>query len=499
MPPSNLDALRRLDRDAEATAPPHRRTTVGRGRPFGAAITKRLTSTPFAVPVVLVAGFAAVFFAKFGSRFVPARAVDTAPVIALRDSSATPGVGSPAASGPAENRPRDGEPALFQATGWIEPDPLPTKASALINGVVDEVHVLEGQTVKRDDLLATLIDDDALLDLRTAERNRDTLIAKRTAHHAKIPTFEADIVALDKRITAAEALLEDAEDSAQRYRSLTPGSAPDRDVRKAELKARAERAVLAALRAERPSLVAELAHHRLVDQTMAEEVAAAEIEVARAQLSLDRTRITAPIDGIVLRLLAVPGQKRMLNMDDPDSATIAILYTPDALQVRVDVPLSEAAGLAVGQPASIRCDLLPDETFYGTVTRLAGEADLQRNTLQAKVNIVSPDPRMRPHMLCRVKFFAARSGGSAGDTAPAGRLVLFVPEHAVRQGPGEGETFVWVAEPDGRADRRPVTLGGKTRDDHVSVSDGLRPGERVITDPPGDLNVGQKVRPNPSS
>jgi RND family efflux transporter MFP subunit len=230
---------------------------------------------------------------------------------------------------------------------------------------------------------------------------------------------------------------------------------------------------------------------------MAEEVAAAEVEVARAQLALDRTHITSPIDGIILRLLAVPGQKRMLDMDDADSATIAVLFVPGALQVRVDVPLAEAAGLAVGQPATIRCDLLPDETFHGNVTRLAGEADLQRNTLQAKVNIVSPDPRLRPEMLCRVKFFAPRSSGPAEAGARNGRLALYIPEDAVRRAPRGAGTFVWVATPEGRAEKRPVTLGGQTREDHVSVTEGVRPGERVITGQPGDLEPGQRVRARP--
>ena len=57
----------------------------------------------------------------------------------------------------------------FQASGWIEPDPLPVKATALISGVVDEVFVLEGESVGEDDIIATLVDDDAELDLATAE------------------------------------------------------------------------------------------------------------------------------------------------------------------------------------------------------------------------------------------------------------------------------------------------------------------------------------------
>src|SRR5690606_23362563 len=121
--------------------------------------------------------------------------------------------------------------------------------------------------------------------------------------------------------------------------------------------------------------------------------------VEKARLALSRTIVGSPVDGRVLRLLSIPGQKKMLSDNDSESSTVAILYDPAKLQVRVDVPLADAAGLQVGQTARIRCGLLPDKVFDGTVTRITGEADLQRNTLQAKVSIASPVDQLRPEML----------------------------------------------------------------------------------------------------
>jgi multidrug efflux pump subunit AcrA (membrane-fusion protein) len=73
---------------------------------------------------------------------------------------------------------------LFQASGWIEPDPLPVKATALIDGVIDEVRVLEGQFVKKGETLATLVDDDARLALAAADENHRKLIATRDSQLA---------------------------------------------------------------------------------------------------------------------------------------------------------------------------------------------------------------------------------------------------------------------------------------------------------------------------
>ena len=110
------------------------------------------------IPLTIGAGFAVLFLALFRDRLLPATDVQTAVVLATagetEDGSATAPAGE----------------MLFQASGWIEPDPLPVKATALIDGVVDQVHVLEGQSVEKGEILATLIDTDAELALASAER-----------------------------------------------------------------------------------------------------------------------------------------------------------------------------------------------------------------------------------------------------------------------------------------------------------------------------------------
>ena len=77
-------------------------------------------------------------------------------------------------------------PLLFQASGWIEPDPFPVRVTSLYSGVVKEVHVLEGQKIKKGEVIATLIDEDARLVL--AE-----MIAKHSQSIAEEAIIEADL------------------------------------------------------------------------------------------------------------------------------------------------------------------------------------------------------------------------------------------------------------------------------------------------------------------
>ncbi len=240
--------------------------------------------------------------------------------------------------------------------------------------------------------------------------------------------------------------------------------------------------------------IAEIAEelNQLAFQVLAiqSRIKGAETDLEKAELAHSRTEITAPADGRVLALMAAPGQKKMAGMDAEDSSTIAVLYDPEHLQVRVDVPLGDASGLGVGQRAKIRCNLLPDMVFEGEVTRIEGSADLQRNTLQAKVRIENPSEKLRPEMLCRVEFFeTSLKNESTGNTVDNSMgIAVYVPASAVSDG------AVWICDSESkRAEKRPVETSA-TRENLIRVDSGIRPGEWVVSNPSG-LESGQRLEP----
>lgn len=445
------------------------------------------------LPWVLLSGFSALLLLLLGDRLVPAREVTLGRVVVIEgEADAVPAV-SPSN---AENLP-----PLFQASGWIEPDPLPVKATALIDGVVREVHVLEGAAVKEGQILANLIDDDAKLNLRTAESRLDSLRALTDAQKEEPAIIRSEIETLAKEVVAAEARRSELEDQVKRFDAIAAagsGAVSDREISLARLQLATQEAEIAALGAREEELLGKLRLQEATTRDFEARLAEAETEVDRRRLELDRTRIVSPIDGVVLRLVAVPGQKRMLAMDDPDSSTIAVLYDPAHLQARIDVPLAEAAKLTPGQEVRLRAGLFPDRVFRGTVTRIAGEADLQRNTLQAKVRIEDPDPRLRPEMLCRAEFLAPTDPGpGTAVVGGSGGLKIFVPEAALTQVEAS-RAMVWKVDASGlRIDPVVVALGEERREGHRLAREGLRPGDRVVLDPPADLEAGERIRSNP--
>lgn len=433
------------------------------------------------IPAAIAAGFVLLFLLLFRDRLLPATEVRVGVVRATASES-------PSASSAAEvPPPAKDAPMAFQASGWVEPDPLPIKATALVDGVIDEVRVLEGEGVAAGQPLATLIDDDARLALEAARESLRMREAELAEHRLSIEAGEGSVAAAVARAEAATALHSEAGDRLSRIEGLAKGSISETErvkIRAAHLKTRADEAAAQAAVAQQRAEVERL---RARVSVLESAVKAAGVEVEQAELALSRTTITAPVEGRVLRLNAAPGQKKMLAMDDPDSATVAVLYQPEHLQVRVDVPLADAAGLQIGQRARIRCSLLPDTVFHGEVTRITGEADIARNTLQAKVRIEDPSDLLRPEMLCRVEFLEVPRGPEI--TIYGGSLVTWVPEQALDGG------IAWVCDPETkRVERRTVEPASGTKDGHRRVESGLRPGEWVVLSP-ANLRDGQRVNP----
>ena len=445
------------------------------------------------LPIGLLIAFVVIFGLMFGSRLLPATEVTIAPVVAIRlelGKSTTEESESPLKA----NR----DELLFQSSGWVEPDPYAIHVPALISGVVNEVFILEGEHVKKNEILASLIDDDAQLDVQHATQSIATLDATKVAHCAQLPVLNAEMQAVQKKIEAAKALHAELLDVATRLSSVPAGSVSALEVQQAKLKVDAQRAVIDEATAELSGVIAKINKVNLEELSVNAKIKAAQIELARKKLALERTIIRAPIDGIVLHLHAEPGKKRMLASDDPKSAVIAELYDPNKLQARIDVPLSEAASLQIGQPVTLTTDLLPDTRFMGEVTRIVGEADLQRNTLQTKVRFDQPDPRLRPAMLVRAAFHPGgnRTDGPVGGSGATQNLALFVRVDSLFDR-SQQSARVWFVEGD-RIRVRTLTLGLDQREGHIQVIEGLRPGDQVVLPPFDDLEENQRIKLPPS-
>jgi RND family efflux transporter MFP subunit len=423
-----------------------------------------------------------------------------------------------------------------QAPGWLEAEPYAIACSALADGVIATMEVLEGDRVEAGQVVARLVDADAALRLRRAEADHALALAEvdlaRAEHEAALASWESP-VELDRAVASGRAALAEAraelaqlppmidgakatlsrlsEELSRTEQSRTSGAATEFEALVARRRVEAQRADLAALEAREPALAARvdrlaadlraaertldlrIEDRRRVDATGAQlrraEAAAMRADAARdeAALALERMTIRAPVAGVVQRRLKAPGDKVVRAIDNAHSAHIVELYDPERLQVRVDVPLADAAHIFDGQRCEVVVEALPDRTFAGVVLRTTHLADIQKNTLQVKVQVLDPDPLLRPEMLTRVRFLP-RGEGSAGVASP-GRVLI--PEAAL----GADGSRVWIVTDrrEGRGVLRARPVEVLSREDGwasiagevpagalLAVGDGLRDGQRVV-------------------
>jgi len=412
-----------------------------------------------------------------------------------------------------------------QAPGWIEPDPYPVYVTALTNGVIEKVLVLEGEPVEAEQIVAEMVDDDAHLavaraeadlaarsaTLRAAQTHWENPVALERAvavNQAQLAEVKAQRVQLAAAIAQQQAKLSESQAAYTRLSKLQPSAAAKLEVEQAQYRLEAQRAMVEATQTQRAVIDAKVTRYAAEVQAAAADlrlrvtlrraleeaeavVSEAQASLAEARLRRTRMKVVSPVAGIVMQRLVAPGSKVMLDMDMPYSAHVVHVYDPKQLQVRVDVPLADAAKVGVGQKARVVVDVLPDEQFAGQVTRFVHQADISKNTVEVKVRIDHPSPLLKPDMLARVKFFTSHPTDQAAP-AMLSSLAVYAPGEAVQ---GEGsKAYVWLVIPgESRVRRQTVKLGPARHDGWVHVFEGLHPGDVLVAEPAGDLQEGQRV------
>lgn len=210
-------------------------------------------------------------------------------------------------------------------------------------------------------------------------------------------------------------------------------------------------------------------HSVAVAQQGSAVAALARSRAALQQALVQRSFATlhAPISGVVASVATQEGETIAAGLNAPTFLTIVDL---GRLQVDTYVDEVDIGKVQVGQRVAFTVDAFPARDFAGVVAAIYPTATIQDNVVKyiAAVRIDSTGGVLRPEMTANVRV------------SLASRDVLAVPVRAVRR--VEGRSVVYVGE-DGPGTERAVRLGWRDGT-WVEIIDGLRPGERVLLDPP---------------
>jgi membrane fusion protein (multidrug efflux system) len=188
------------------------------------------------------------------------------------------------------------------------------------------------------------------------------------------------------------------------------------------------------------------------------KVAEAAVEVAEAKLA--KMAIRAPFSGIIgLRSVSIGDYVK-------EGADLVNLESIDPLKVDFRVPEVYMRQIAVGQTLSVQLDALPGKTFEGRVFAVNPLIDAAGRAVVIRAVVRNPDTSLRPGMFARVRLLTR-------DTQDA----LVVPEQALV--PQGDQQYVYrVVE--GKAVRTKVEVGQR-REAKVELVNGVAKDDIVVT------------------
>lgn len=202
--------------------------------------------------------------------------------------------------------------------------------------------------------------------------------------------------------------------------------------------------------------------------------------VASARLQVEFTRVTAPFDGRVGLRQVDPGN--MVHAADANG--LVVLTQTHPIYVVFAVP---AATLGRLWPRWLKNEAMPVEALgpdggliaRGRLEAIDNQLDQTTGTVKLKGLFPNTDDALFPAQFVNARLTI--------ETIPE---AVLAPQAAVQRG-AQGN-FVYVVGGDERVTLRTVTLG-PGRGDRVSVTRGLRPGERVVIDGLDKLRDGSPV------
>jgi membrane fusion protein (multidrug efflux system) len=259
-------------------------------------------------------------------------------------------------------------------------------------------------------------------------------------------------------------------------------------------------AVAARTRAERYAPLAKMEAISKQDYTDAlAQARQAEAAVAQngallraAQVNMRFTRVPAPITGRISLSNVTEGALVTANQTDP-LATITRLdpvfvdiqqSTADLLTLRQAL----AKGGAVPTTAQVRLKL-PDGSDYGftgTVEFSQVIVDQSTGTVTIRARFANPQSILLPGMYVTAEFAQAVQTSA-----------ILVPQQAVSRDP-QGNATLFVVGPGNRAVQRTV-VADRTQGQYWVVTQGLAPGEKVITQGLANLRDGAAIKPVPAT
>ena len=181
---------------------------------------------------------------------------------------------------------------------------------------------------------------------------------------------------------------------------------------------------------------------------------------------------------------------RLINLGQilKDGEPITTLQTLDPIFVNFSLPQQRLAQVTTGNTVRITSDAAPAQMFEGKITAINPEVDAATRNVRVQATIANTGEKLRSGMFASVEVML-----------PTDSKVLAIPATAVLYAPYGDSVFVVDEKKDEKSGqvervlRQQFVRLGATRGDFVTVLDGLKAGETVVTSGVFKLRAGIPV------
>jgi len=200
----------------------------------------------------------------------------------------------------------------------------------------------------------------------------------------------------------------------------------------------------------------------------------AKTTVENAKLQLDKTRISAPIDGVIVDL---PYYTQSTQVET--GSKIVKIMDYKVMYMDVQLPEKYISVIKPGQVVKLTNYTIPEDTIIGNITQLSPAINADTRTFKGNISINNPNYLLRPGMFVKADIVTAHKDS-----------VIVIPKNIIlsRQ---RGKT-VFIIDRGVAAER--VIGTGLENFTEVEVTRGLIKNQRVVTSGFETLSNGSKVK-----
>lgn len=268
----------------------------------------------------------------------------------------------------------------YEQTNDAQVDAYLAPVNAKIGGYIDKIYFKDNQQVHKGDTLVVIAMDEFQLKSDAAAADLMNSRAKLDILSASEETQQRNIDVISARIPGVRAKLEHQQQEYDRYGNLLKEESTTRqkfenmetslliiksDYEETLASVKAAQSKLADLRAQRAAIAAEIKSREAI--------------LARQQLDIRYTVITAPFDGQLGKKNIQEGQ-----LVQPGQTLAFLTNEDEGKWVVANFKETQVGNFKVGQAVKVMVDAFPNETFTGTIESLSP-------TTGSKYSLLPPD------------------------------------------------------------------------------------------------------------